>query len=132
MKKLLLALFLCLAPVLAQAQVPYFSGPQDPALLFYYLNQLVANLNNGLASSPVLLQVTPATGATQTLSGQANIALQLTPAGTIANDTVVFPSNARQGQTVTIFSSAIITTLTLTAGSGQTIVGGVSTLGAAG
>lgn len=50
MKKLLWHLWiwivLCLCASLAQANpLPYFTGPQDPALLQFYLNTLVTNIN---------------------------------------------------------------------------------------
>lgn len=45
MKKLLLALALLLPLPAAAAQLPYFSGPQDPALLQFYLNTLVQEIN---------------------------------------------------------------------------------------
>lgn len=52
MKKLLLALGLILmSPIALGASIPYFSGqPQDPALLFYYLNQLIQSINQNVGT----------------------------------------------------------------------------------
>lgn len=66
---------------------------------------------------------TPLTGATVTASNaKADETVIITPAGTIAALTFVFPSdtNSRIGQQITLQSSQIVTTLTLTKG-GQTI-----------
>lgn len=66
---------------------------------------------------------TPLTGATVTASAsKSNETVVITPAGTIAELTFVFPSNtnSRIGQEITLQSSQIVTTLTLTKG-GQTI-----------
>lgn len=66
---------------------------------------------------------TPLTGATVTASdSQSDETVVITPAGTIAALTFVFPSNtnSRIGQQITLQSSQIVTTLTLTKG-GQTI-----------
>jgi hypothetical protein len=56
--------------------------------------------------------------------------LCLVPAGTIATFTVVFPAYAYDTQRINIFTSNIITALTLTPGAGQTITGAVTTLAA--
>lgn len=108
--------------------IPYFTGPQDPALLQFYLNTLVQEIN-GLPSNAVLLQSSPLTGITETLTGTQSVSLNLTPAGTIAANTVIFPTTPVDGQTISIFSSQIISTLTLTV-TPASIVGGVTTLAA--
>jgi hypothetical protein len=68
--------------------------------------------------------VVPLTGFSITVTAPTNI-LQLTPAGTLATGTIVFPSNAVNGQTLRIMSTQIVTALTLTPG--QNPVGGVMT-----
>lgn len=78
----------------------------------------------------LMQQSTPLTGFSITAATGTNV-IQITPAGTLAAGTVVFPSTVVDGQRLRIFSSQIITTLTLTPGAGQTIVGGVTTLAAA-
>ena len=65
------------------------------------------------------------------LGGQYHVeTLRLTPAATIATFTVVFPDYAYDTQRIDIFTSNIITALTLTPGSGQTIADAVTTLAA--
>ena len=75
----------------------------------------------------------PLTGASITLTaGTSNLVLN--PAGTIAALTVVLPaaSTLANNQTLKIGSSQIVTALTLTGGTGTTIVGGATTIAAAG
>jgi hypothetical protein len=128
-KVLLAALWGFVFSSVAMAQnLPLFTGPQDPALLQFYLNTLIQEINASNANTQ-LVQVSPLTGATQTLTGTNNVALNLTPAGTIAADTVVFPAAPANGQEVSIFSSQIVSTLTLTV-TPASIVGGVTTLAA--
>ena len=127
MKKLLLSLVAALAltgVAYAQNFIPLFTGPQDPALDQYYNNTMLQAIN-GLPSNHIFQQSSPLTGVTETLTGPWSIDVNLTPAGTIAANTVVFPTTPQNGQQVTIFTSQTITALTLTA---TTIVGGVTTL----
>lgn len=69
--------------------------------------------------------VSPLTGASQSflLKGQDET-MNVTPAGTIAAFTVVFPEDAasRLGQTISLVSHQIVTSLTVTA-NGNTING---------
>lgn len=64
----------------------------------------------------------PTTGASITVLGPTSTLL-LEPAGTIATLTVTLPAlaNLKQGQILRISSTATVTALTLTAGSGTTI-----------
>lgn len=73
----------------------------------------------------------PANGATVTMSAGSRT-LILEPAGTIAGATVVLPIAPPDGTIVSLSSTGIITTLTLSAGAGDTIVNAITTLLAAG
>lgn len=77
-------------------------------------------------------QVTPLTGNTVAANSPTTL-LDLTPAGTLAALTVTFPAAPVDGQSFKIFTTQILTALTLQAasGSGQTINGAVTTLGTA-
>jgi hypothetical protein len=86
----------------------------------------------GLLSGSLLLQSSPLTGVTETLTSNRSLIVDLTPAGTIAANTVVFPNAPSDGQRIKIFSSQIISALTLTAGTGQTITGTVTAMTANG
>lgn len=82
-----------------------------------------SNSNYAVEAVQLITTSTPLTGATITASNsQSDETVVITPAGTIAALTFVFPSNAnsRIGQQITLQSSQIVTTLTLTKG-GQTI-----------
>lgn len=78
-----------------------------------------------------LQQSTPLTGFSITVAPTTNI-VQITPAGTLATGTIVFPGGPANGQRIRIFSSQVITTLTLTPSAGTTITGAVTTLAANG
>jgi len=71
----------------------------------------------------------PLTGATLTLTAQQR-RLVIEPAGTIAALTVVFPaaSGLLDGQLMGLCTTQIVTALTLTAGSGTTILNGPTAL----
>jgi hypothetical protein len=58
--------------------------------------------------------------------------LILNPAGTLATGTVIMPAAPADGMTITISSSQIITLLTVSANTGQSIVSAVTTLLAGG
>jgi hypothetical protein len=69
---------------------------------------------------PIITPVSPLTGATVNMNTQSrNETIDITPAGTIAALTVVFPANAASalGQIERIVSSQTVTTLTVTANS---------------
>lgn len=70
----------------------------------------------------------PTTGQTVVIAG-GTTALLVDPAGTLAGLTITLPSAPVNGQEVYIASSQIITALTV---NGGTIVGTLTTLGAAG
>lgn len=79
-----------------------------------------------------VLDAAPLTGTTVALpAGTAK--LMLTPAGTIAALTVTLPAAAQlyDGQPLSIYSSQTVTALTVTAGSGTTIVPAITTVTAA-
>lgn len=71
---------------------------------------------------------TPLTGASIVAPADASL-IVVKPAGTIAALGVVLPSNARDGSTVTITTSQIVTTLTVSS-VGETVVGPSKTINA--
>lgn len=73
----------------------------------------------------------PATGVSVTVNDGVNT-LIIEPAGTIATHTIVFPSIPLDGHILQITSTQIITTLTCTPPTGQTINGAPATLAANG
>lgn len=72
----------------------------------------------------IVQAVAPTTGNTVVI-GQGVTALLLNPTGTLSTLTVTLPSNPRDGQSLVIATSQIITTLTI---NGGTIVGTLTTL----
>lgn len=79
------------------------------------------------------IYASPLTGATiAAASGTSNIVLS--PAGTIAALTITLPaaSSLTEGQILRVGSSQVVTSLTLSQGTGTSIVGGPTTIGAAG
>lgn len=70
---------------------------------------------------------TPTTGFSITIPNWANV-LQLTPAGTLASGTITTPPAPTDGEIISIVSSQTVTSLTLTANTGQTINTGVTSL----
>jgi len=71
---------------------------------------------------------TPTTGFTYTFN--AYNALVMNPAGTLATGTITMPAAPVDGMTITFSSTKIITTLTVSANTGQTINNAVTTLAA--
>jgi hypothetical protein len=67
------------------------------------------------------------TGFSLTISNDVDH-FTLEPAGTLATGTIVMPATAYDGFVVAIMSTQTITALTLNANTGQSIIGGVSTL----
>lgn len=147
MKKLLLSLVACTlaAPAFAgkvsEYLYTYGSTPVDAPVTainpppgsvvidtttgVHYRKISAVDSNATYAVEPVqtVFASVPLTGETITASNANDDQIYvLTPAGTIAAQTFVFPSNAnsRIGQEITIQSSQIVSTLTLTKG-GQTI-----------
>ena len=72
----------------------------------------------------------PITGFALTIAAGIQY-LVLEPAGTLATGAVTMPASPPDGTVVRISSTQIITALTLTPNSGQTIVGSATTLAAA-
>jgi len=56
--------------------------------------------------------------------------LVMNPAGTLATGTITMPASPSDGMTITFTTTQQITALTLSGNAGQTIIGGVNTLGA--
>lgn len=83
----------------------------------------------GLPVSVVTQTATPVAAGTVNATQGVNT-LILTPAGTLLTLTVNFPTSPYEGQRFTLFSSQILTGLTLAAGAG-TILGTLTTLAAA-
>lgn len=101
-----------------------------------------AGTNSEYILTPNLGMVVPGSFATivatagQTITfgpggGQYQVAsLSVEPTGTLATLTIVFPSYANQGQRVSVFTTQIITALTITPGSGQTVNNTVTAMAA--
>lgn len=70
---------------------------------------------------------TPATGFSYTFASGVQT-LVMNPAGTLATGTITMPAAPADGMTVRFSSSQIITALTLSANSGQSIVSAVTSL----
>jgi hypothetical protein len=73
--------------------------------------------------------VTPLTGTSHQMLDQTTTVI-INPAGTIATYTLQFPNNPYDGQQISITSTQTITSLTLSPGPGQTVVGAVTTMSA--
>lgn len=93
----------------------------------YHLTQ--AN-HNVILNSDTSYQ-TPLTGFTITVSNTTGT-LVLDPAGTLASGTITMPTSPTDKQIVRISSTQTITALTVSANTGQTIKGAVTTLAANG
>jgi len=87
-----------------------FSGPASTDA-FGWRDELL----NALNPTPIV-NVTSLTGDTITVASPDDVTYNLTPAGTLATLNFVLPAavNARIGQKVTIFSTQIVTALTVT------------------
>ena len=99
------------------------------ASLVTALNQMLVELYQEVT---VVQTVVPTTGQTIVCTdSDVNQHLHLTPAGTLAELTIVLPTNAnsRVSQTVSITSSQILTSLTIS-GSGLTIANAPTTFAA--
>jgi hypothetical protein len=76
--------------------------------------------------------VTPTTGQTQTLTPDTRT-LVMTPAGTLAAQTITLPgSSTTSGKEIVVVSSQIITALTVNSAGGVTVAGAPTTLAANG
>lgn len=73
----------------------------------------------------------PLTGFTKTVSNTTNV-LVLEPAGTLATGTVTMPASPVNNQVVRISSTQIITALTVSPNTGQTVKGAPTTIAANG
>lgn len=72
--------------------------------------------------------IVPITGFTHTISDSTNI-LVLKPTGTLATGTITMPASPVDNQVVRIASTQVITSLTMNANTGQTLKGGLTTIG---
>jgi hypothetical protein len=84
-----------------------------------------------IAGVPGYIKLVPSTGFTQAF-GNSTMNLILNPAGTLATGTVTLSALPSDGQVNCVFSSQIITALTVSVVTGQTINNAVTALGAAG
>lgn len=84
-------------------------------------------LTNNYEFPNTFSQQTPNTGFSITVANGVQT-LILTPAGTLATGTIITPSAPQNGQELRITSTQIITSLTVTANSGQTILNAPSIL----
>ena len=71
------------------------------------------------------------TGFTYTFAAGTQV-LVMNPAGTLATGTITMPASPADGMTIRFSSSQIITALTVSANTGQSIVSAVTTLAAGG
>lgn len=71
------------------------------------------------------------TGFTYTFAAGTQV-LVINPAGTLATGTITMPASPADGMTIRFSSSQIITALTVSANTGQSIVSAVTTLAAGG
>lgn len=69
----------------------------------------------------------PATGFSYTF-GSGTQVLLMNPAGTLLTGTITMPANPSDGMTITFSSSQAITTLTVSANTGQSILNPLTTL----
>lgn len=74
---------------------------------------------------------TPTTGFSYTFAAGTQV-LVMNPAGTLATGTITMPASPVDGMTIRFSSSQIITALTVSANTGQSIVSAVTTLTAGG
>lgn len=74
---------------------------------------------------------TPSTGFSYTIPANVTVAI-LQPASTLATGAITMPAAPINGMTITVSCTQIITALTLSANSGQSIVNTISTLAAGG
>ena len=84
-----------------------------------------------IAGVPGYIKLIPLTGFTQAF-GNSTMTLILNPAGTLAAGTITLSALPSDGQVNCVFSSQIITSLTINVVTGQTINNGVTTFGANG
>ncbi len=89
-----------------------------------------SQITSGPSTETINYQV-PTTGFTITVGNTDNI-LVLDPADTLASGTVTMPATPLNGHVVRISSTQIVTALTVSANTGQTIKGAVTTLAANG
>ncbi len=88
----------------------------------------LASFTAGLADASYSSQ-TPTTGFAFAITIANGVStLQLTPAGTLAAGTITMPSSPGNGQWLLVASTQTITACTFTPASGQTILGGPTTL----
>jgi hypothetical protein len=71
----------------------------------------------------------PTTGFSYTFAAGTQT-LVMNPAGTLATGTITMPASPSDGMTITFSTTQQITALTLSGNTGQTIIGGVNSLGA--
>ena len=92
-----------------------------------------ANADGTFALAPSLVAATPLTGFTITASRYVDQTHYLTPAGTLATGTFTLPTaaNSRVGQLVRLWSTQIVTALTVNVSGGGTILGTALTAAAA-
>ena|ERR1700748_715125 len=93
----------------------------DPATGNMFAGSALLNL------SPQYSLQTPLTGFSITIPNAVN-ELILSPAGTLATGTIILPSLPQDRQWVGVTSSQTVTALTVSANTGQTVVGAPTTI----
>lgn len=89
------------------------------------------NSNLFASGSPSATLVTPTTGQSIVIGNNTNIYL-IKPAGTLVALTVTMPAVPYDGQIVRIGSSQVVTTLTLSPNSGQSLIAALPSLAVGG
>ena len=83
-----------------------------------WVNQVVSALNSVISYAKSLV-VTPSTGFNLTIP-QGTSVVTLNPTGTLAAGSIVLPANPTDGSVVQVTTTNTITSLTVTAPTGQT------------
>lgn len=92
-------------------------------------SNLYVATQGGVARQGIFPNNSPSTGFTATIPASTSTYF-LNPTGTLATGTVIMPAAPVNGQEIEIVSSKIVTSLTLSPNSGQTIVSAATTLAA--
>lgn len=109
MKRLAYALtgLICTAVLASAANIPFFTGAQDPSQIFNYLNQLIAQINSGVTPQTMANVANP-----RNLLDNGQMQVQQRGTGTRTCGTTTIPSSAyaadRWGCNVNVGSGAAL------------------------
>ena len=95
---------------MAGIQLSSFSGPQDPSLLFYYLDQIIGSLNPVLSGATPIVQGVSAGSTSGNLPSAGAVTLNSTTrtAGTTGRYTLAAPTSAQIGQNLSLTSISTV------------------------